>query len=210
MLEGLGQGLLPIGAQDVLNIKEGKMTPTQAGIGIAGLGTQVNPNDPTVLKYKGIDDAKAQINNIAPDDPQRTQKIQDIYNTLTPDQRKSLNYQLLLEGTSTKGVLSSDAGKLKPLYDKLQIMKANGQTDAANAEWSKLSPTDKILYAKVKTYYKRTATSQAEKDFEPTFQSIRGLKTSGDPALEAQADTQYNNLTPAEKKLYQNLKKQNL
>lgn len=210
IMTNLGIGHLPIGAQSVVNQLRGKQNTTESAIQIAGARTRINKNDPTIVKYKQIDDAKSAIANVNPDDPQRTQKIQDIYNNLTVDQRKSLNYQLLLAGTSTKGVLSSNAGKLKPLYDKLQIMKANGQTAEANAEWNKLSPTDKTLYAKVKTYYKRTATSQAEKDFQPTFQSIRDMKTSGDPALEAQADSQYNDLTPTEKKLYQNLKKTNL
>jgi len=204
--KNLGTGFLPIGAQAVISAAQGKTSKTQAGISIAGLSTKINPNDPSVLKYKGIDDAKKAIDNIGPADPQRTQKIQEIYNGLDTAQKKNLNYQLLLSGVSTKGVLSSDAGKMKPLYDQLQVMKQAGQTEQANAIWARLSADDKKLYAKVKTYYKKSDTSQSEKDFQPTFQSIRDMKTSGDPALEAQADTQYNELNASDKHIYQLLK----
>lgn len=207
-IKNIGQGFLPIGGQAILNAAEGKSTPEQAAINVAGLQTKVNANDPTVLKYKAIDDAKTAIGNIAPDDPKRTEKIQAIYNdsNLTAQQKKSLNYQLLLDNVSTKGVLPSDAGKLKPLYDQLQQMKTDGKVNEANDIWSKLSKTDKVLYSKIKTYYKRVGTDQAEKDFTPTFQEIRQLKLDGDP----QADTRYNALSPKEKHMYQLLKKQNL
>ena len=206
--KNIGVGHLPIGAQAVEKLATGKQDLTEAGIQIAGGGTRINADDPTKVYYKAIDDAATAIAKIAPDDPERVSKMQTIFNNLTVAQRKTLNYQELLAGVSTKGVLTSAAGRLKPLYDELQVMKANGQTTEANAIWEKLSPVDKTLYAKVKTYYKSTATTQAEKDFQPTYASIRDKKTSGDPELEAQADAEYAELTPKEKKYYQSLKKQ--
>ncbi len=210
ILENVVVGDLPIGAQNIIKQAQGKQTGVQTGINIAGLRTHISKDDPTAVYYKAISDAKSDIKDISGADPKRTEKIQEIYNILTPQQKKSLNYQLLLEGINTKGVLSGDAGKMKPLYDQLQVMKQSGQTEQANEIWSKLSPEDKVLYKKVKTYYKKSNTSQGEKDFEPTFQSIRALKTSGDPALESQADAQYNALNSDEKHYYQLLKKQNL
>ena len=206
-MKNLGVGTLPVGAQAVVKQFTGKQSWVETAIQILGGGTRINKDDPTMVYYKAIDDAQNAINRIAPDDANRTNKIQTIYNSLTLPQRKSLNYALLLAGVSTKGVLSSDAGRVKPLYDKLMTMAKNGQKAEAGEIWNKLSDADKLLFNKITTYYKTVATNKAKADFKVTYDRIQTLKDAGQID---QAKKEWSALTPAEKKYFEELTKQNL
>src|SRR5258708_4919313 len=50
MAQNIGTSKLPIGVQNVVNMQQGKITPQQAAIQIAGLRTTTNAQDPT-MKY---------------------------------------------------------------------------------------------------------------------------------------------------------------
>lgn len=155
--KNVGEGDLPIGAQALLKVQEGTQTGTQAAINIAGLRTKLSSTDPTAIKYKGIDDAKAAILKIDGNDPQRTDKIQTIFSGLDAAQRKSLNYQLLLQGVSIKGVSSSDTGVL---FKQVQSLKQAGKTGEATKIINGLTDAQYKAY----TTYKHNFNTQSLRD----------------------------------------------
>lgn len=148
LAKNLGIGHLPIGMQSIVNQMLGKQTGTQSAIQIAGLGTRISESDPTKQKYAGVDAASAQISKIAPDDPERLSKMQDIFNSLTPDQRKSLAYQELMAGVSTKGIYTSEVERQ---YFQVQDLLQQGKTAEAAAITQAMSPQDYQTYKSIKT-----------------------------------------------------------
>jgi hypothetical protein len=61
LMQNVGVGMLPIGAQNVVSAAQGKITPTQAGINIIGLRTHTSPNDPTMQYFKAKDEAYSKL-----------------------------------------------------------------------------------------------------------------------------------------------------
>lgn len=167
LAENLGIGHLPIGAQAVINTMLNKQTKLQGAISIGGLGTRVSQNDPIMVKYAGIDHAIEQIKGIAPDDPDRLSKMQTIFNSLPPDDRKSLAYQELLNGVSTKGIYQSEVERK---YFEVQDLLKKGDLTVAAAITKAMSKRDYQTYKSIKT---RLA-------HEATFQKVRDLVSKGD------------------------------
>lgn len=148
VMQNLGTTLAPIGVQALIDLKEGKMTAQQAAITILGLKTRVNANDPTIQGYNQEDSAQTQISKIAPDDPNRLEKMQAIFNSVTPDQAKSLASRELLAGVSTKGIYTSDTER--KYFQVQQLMKQGDQTDAA-AITKAMTPAQYKDYQSIKT-----------------------------------------------------------
>lgn len=172
-IQNLGQGLLPIGAQAVLNKVEGKQTGSQAAINILGLRTTTSPQDPTMQKYSGIDNAKAAISAIAPDDPNRQQKMQDIFSSLASSSRRSLNYQEMMNGVKTTGIVQSDVGVM---FLKAQQMKAAGDTAGLQAMAASMTDAQKKAYTTYKEGYNtKQLKSLLSSDPSKAVQFARGL-----------------------------------
>lgn len=152
--KGVGLGHLPIGAQAVTNQLLGKQTTPQTALQIFGLGTRVSANDPVSIKYKGIDNAKASIAKISGADPDRTKKIQEIINGLTPDQRKSLTFQELLDGVSMKGISTSETGIT---FKKVQQLVQDGKPEEAKQVISAMTDDQYKAYATYKHNFNTNA-----------------------------------------------------
>lgn len=167
LAQNLGIGHLPIGAQAVVNSLMNKQTKLQGAIAVGGLGTHVSPSDPVMVKYAGVDHAIAQIADIAPDDPDRHEKMQAIFNGMPAADRKSLAYQELLAGVSTKGIYQSD---VEQKYFQVQDLLQRGDTAGATAITKAMSKQDYQTYRSIKTRLAHTAT----------FQKVKDLVASGD------------------------------
>lgn len=165
--QNIGIGHLPIGAQAIINNLLGKQSKTQAAISIAGLNTRVSASDPTMVKYSGIDNADAQIKAIAPDDPDRLEKMQAIFNSIPPEDRQSLQYQELMNGISTKGVYTS---AVEQKYFQVQALLQQGDTAGAAAITKAMSKRDYTTYKTIKTKLANAAL----------FKKVTDLVTSGD------------------------------
>lgn len=161
LAQNLGVGHLPIGAQSIVNTMMGKQTKLQAAIQIGGLGTHVSPNDPIMVKYAGIDHTKALISDLAPNDPDREEKMQEIFNSLPPDQRKSLAYQEMLAGVSTKGIYQSEVERQ---YFQVQDLLQKGDTAGAAAITKAMSKQDYQTYRSIKTRLAHVAIFKQVKD----------------------------------------------
>ncbi len=161
LAQNLGIGHLPIGAQSVINTMMGKQTALQGAIQVGGLGTKVSASDPVTIKYAGIDHAIALIKALAPDDPQRHEKMQAIFNSLPPADRKSLAYKELISGVSTKGIYQSD---VEQKYFQVQDMLKNGDTAGAAVITQAMTPHDYSTYKGIKTHMQHVATFQQVKD----------------------------------------------
>lgn len=166
ILKNIGAGDLPIGVQALVNFKEGKITAAQAATTIIGLRTKTNANDPKQMGYAAIDDAKTAISKISGSDPQRVEKMQEIFNSLPPDQRKSLAYQELLAGVKTKGVYISETERK---YFQVQDLVKQGKMDEAAAITKAMTPEEYKTYKSIKT---RLA-------HEATYNQISGLLRQG-------------------------------
>lgn len=167
LAKNLGIGHLPIGSQAVVNSLLKKQTAAQGAIQVAGLNTRVSATDPMSVKYAGLDAAKAQIQGIAPDDPNRLEKMQAIFNTVPAADRKSLAYQEMMSGVSTKGVYLSD---VEQKYFKVQDLLAKGDTEGAAAITKAMTPQDYKTYKSIKTRLAHVAT----------YQKVKQLVASGD------------------------------
>lgn len=190
IMKNLGATDLPIGVQALVNMKEGKITPQQAAITIIGLKTHINPNDPTSVYYKQIDDAKSAISKISGSDPQRVEKMQAIMNSISPEQRKSAAYKLMLSGIDTKGVYTSETERK---YFQIQDLIKQGKIDEATDITKAMTPKEYTTYKTIKT---RLA-------HEALYNQISGLVAQGKIG-EATALT--SKMTKTEYKAYQNWK----
>lgn len=174
--QNLGIGTLPIGIQQLFNKALGKQTTFQSALGVIGLRTRTSASDPTQVGYAQLDKAKAGIDAIDPADPDRVQKIQDIFSGLASSSRRSLAYQLLMEGVSTKGVAQSDAGVL---FNKVQILKAAGDTAGLKSIADTMTPAEQKAYTVYKEGYDtKTLKSLLQSDPAKAVQFARSL----DPA----------------------------
>lgn len=169
LAKNLGIGYLPIGVQAAVNSALGKSTKTQAALQVAGLTTKVSASDPTSIKYAGINGAVSQIKKIAPDDPDRVSKMQAIFNSIPAADRKSLAYQELMAGVSTKGVYTSAT---EQKYFQVQDLLKQGDTAGATAITAAMTPAEYADYKSIKT---RASNDAA-------FQKVRDLVTNGDIA----------------------------
>lgn len=192
-IKNLGIGHLPIGAQAIINQLLGKQNSPTTALDIAGLGTKVNSNDPTMVKYSGIDGAIAAIKNVAPDDPNRLQKIQSIMNGIDPTQRKSVSYQELLAGVKLKGIYTSEVERQ---YFQVQDLLKQGDTAGANAITGAMTPRDYQTYKSIKT---RLA-------HEAVFSQVQSLVKAG---RSADANAITGAMTKEEYQSYQTWKKNN-
>lgn len=193
LAQNLGIGYLPIGAQAVVNGMLGKSTPAQAAIQIAGLTTKVSASDPVSIKYAGINSAQAQIKAIAPDDPDRLEKMQAIFNSIPAADRKSLAYQELMAGVSTKGVYTSET---EQKYFQVQALLQSGDTAGAAAITKAMTPAEYSTYKGIKTRLAHVAD----------FQKVQSLVSSGNVAAAAQITA---GMTKEEYASYQTWKKAN-
>lgn len=161
LAQNLGIGHLPIGSQAVVNTLLKKQTAAQGAIQVAGLNTRVAATDPMSVKYAGLDAAKAQIQALAPDDPNRLEKMQAIFNNVPAADRKSLAYQEMISGVSTKGVYQS---AVEQKYFEVQDLLAKGDTEGAAAITKAMTPQDYQTYKSIKTRLAHVATYQKVKD----------------------------------------------
>lgn len=119
LAQNVGIGMLPIGVQNVVNASQGKITPTQAAINIAGLRTKTSPNDPTALYFKHKDQ---EYKKLAPEQQHLVDAIpkQDP----TDPGAKQLKYELIGRDPAVwnyfKNIAVADANgdtsKVDPLY----------------------------------------------------------------------------------------------
>lgn len=193
IVKNLGATDLPIGVQALVNFKEGKITAQQAAITIIGLKTHTNANDPKQMGYTAIDNAKTAISKISGSDPKRVEKIQEIFNNLPPDQRKSLAYQELLSGVRTKGVYTSETERK---YFQVQDLIKQGKTDEATTITKAMTPSEYRTYKSIRTRLSH----------EATYAKVSGLVKQG-KIDEATAIT--SQMSKTEYKAYQNWKTKN-
>lgn len=95
----------------------------------------------------------------------------------------------------------------KPTFDKIQQLKASGQTDQAQQILNGLSDSDYTLYKDALQGSKTSATTKAEAQFMPSYRSIRALVAQGKTD---QAQQALNGLSASDYKLYQALMKKNI
>lgn len=160
-VQNLGKGVLPIGVQAAVNQAQGKTTSTQTAINVAGLNTKVSAADPATVQKGNVKAAIQAIAAIAPDDPNRLQKMQAIFNSVPAASRKSLAYQELLAGVSTKGIYQSPT---EQKYFQVQDLVSQGKTDQAAAITKAMTPQEYSTYKAIKTKLTNEAVFQKVKD----------------------------------------------
>ncbi len=100
---------------------------------------------------------------------------------------------------------SEEMKVVKPIYDQIQKLRADGKEEEALAMYESLGEPGKEVYAKLRTQRKKEETIEGKKDILPTFQKIRKLKAQG---KEEEALAMYESLDDNQRKYYQLLKKQ--
>lgn len=189
--KNLGIGHLPIGAQSVVNQLMGKQTGVTSAIQVVGGNTRISESDPTKQKYAAIDKAQVAIEGITPDDPNRIVKMQAIFNSIPADSRKSLAYQELMSGVSTKGIYTSAT---EQKYFDVQAKLAAGDTAGATAITKAMTKAEYTTYKSIKT----------KAAHEALFSKVAGLVKSGDVAGATKLTSA---MTKDEYKSYQTWKK---
>jgi len=192
-IQNLGKGQLPIGIQSAVNQAQGKQTGAQTAINVAGLNTKTSSSDPTVQARNTVTSAKQAIAAIAPDDPQRLEKMQAIFNSLPADSRKSLAYQELLDGVSTKGIYQSDT---EQKYFQVQDLLSQGKTAEATAITAAMTPKEYSTYKAIRT----RLTNQT------LFQKVKDLVSQGNTTAATQLTA---SMTKDQYKSYLTWKKKN-
>jgi len=152
--------------------------------------------------YKKIDEISREIKSVPEDE--RQEKLQEIIADTPEKDRQGIMYALSQNGISTEGVsFSEDIIKLKPVYNKVQDLVAQGKESEARKIVDNLSDEDYKAYKKVKSSVTSKQTKTAKEQFRPKFDEIQKLITEG---KNDEARKEVDSLTDEEYKLYKLLK----
>lgn len=135
--------------------------------------------------------------------------IQEYLNSLPADQRKGASYGLMQEGFNTKGTsVSDDIIRMKPTYDKVQQLVAEGKTAEAEKIVDEMSDEDYKAYRKAKTSDNRKKMEQLDKEQGTEMDNLaKKVQEMVADDKEQDAVDLVNSLSDEEYKLYQRAKK---
>lgn len=145
--------------------------------------------------FKKIENIKREIKSLP--EEKRTDKIQEFIANSPESERKSLLYALMQDGIDTTGVSSSsDIIKMKPVYDKVQQLSAEGKKEEAKKIVNDLSDEDYEAYKKVITSVnsKITKIFNNKLEYDP-YEAVKYLnslpKNQGKRLLKNMSDEEY-------------------
>lgn len=146
--------------------------------------------------FKKIENIKREIKSLP--EEKRTDKIQEFIANSPESERRSLLYSLMQDGIDTTGVSSSsDIIKMKPVYDRVQKLDAEGKSDEAQKIVDDLSDEDYKSYKKVIASVNAKITKQFKNKLEyDPYEAVKYLNSlpehQGDRLLDNMTDEEYN------------------
>jgi hypothetical protein len=93
--------------------------------------------------------------------------------------------------------------RLRPVYDKNQVLKADGKIDEANAVYDALSDGDKEIYDSIKASAKRAETVSRKPFIQKTYDDNQKLIEEG---RYDEANAVYDGLSVSDRRIYDNIK----
>ncbi|MDI6777566.1 MAG: hypothetical protein QMD77_00050 [Patescibacteria group bacterium] len=140
----------------------------------------------------------------SPED-RKTRMQEYIKNLPNDDERGKMKYIFQQEGLDTKGISTSgDIIDIKPTFEKVQKLLAEGKDGEAQVIVDNLSDDDYEKYKKAKSSDQRRKTEEARPAMEETVKNVQELLKQG---KDGEAQTIVNDMTDSEYKQYKSIKK---
>lgn len=102
---------------------------------------------------------------------------------------------------------ADEMDRMRPFYDQMQKLKAEGKVEQANSQVRALSKEDQEVYKKLKTSDTRTETNENKQQMFNFFKEMQELKSQG---RTDEANNRVRGLSPEDQKAYKLLKESEL